>query len=170
MKIKIFKNANEMSSHENFDFKKNMNNEKIIKSKTMKYVSCIQELFYRIILDESHKIRFSKIKIDLTIFKFDVIICFFFNATLIINKFVDFYDALMQLYYEIWICIIFELIKKRNKSEHIVIIIVSLFSNIHDFTQTQENLNDIFFDILFQYIYLLHSFFFWKINYFSKDD
>ena len=44
--------------------------------------------------------KFSKIKINLTIFKFDVIIHFFLNIILIINKFVNLYDALMQLYYE----------------------------------------------------------------------
>ena len=46
IKIKIFKNANEVSSHKNFDFKKNMNNEKIIELKAMKYVFLIKELFY----------------------------------------------------------------------------------------------------------------------------
>ena len=89
-----------MSSYEDFDFKKNINNEKMIKSKAIKYIFLIKKLFYRVILNESHKMKFSKTKIDLTIFKFDVIVRFFFNATLMINKFVDLYNALMQLYHE----------------------------------------------------------------------
>ena len=88
-----------MSSHENFDFEENTNDEKMIESKMMKYVSLAQKLFYRVILNESHKMRFSKTKIDLIIFKFNVIIRFFFNATSIINKSVDLYDALMQFYH-----------------------------------------------------------------------
>ena len=72
----------------------------MIKLKMIKYVFFVKKLFYRVILNESHKMRFSKTKIDLMIFKFDVIIRFFFNAISIINKFVDLYDALMQLYYK----------------------------------------------------------------------
>ena len=80
IQIKIFKIANEVSSHENFDFEKNINDEKMIESETMKYVFLIEKLFYRMSLNESHKIRFSKTKINLTIFKLDVIICFFFMS------------------------------------------------------------------------------------------
>ena len=46
IKTKIFKNANKVLSHENFDFKKNINNKKMIKSKVMKYVFLIKKLFY----------------------------------------------------------------------------------------------------------------------------
>ena len=141
----------------------------MIESKAMKYVSFVQELFYRIILDELHKMRFSKTKIDLTIFKLDVIVRFFFNVTFMINKLADLYDALMQLYNKAWTRIIFEFIEKKNENENIVMTIVSMFSSIHDFTQTQENLNDIFFNILSQYVYLFHFFFFWKMNHFSKN-
>ena len=100
IKIKIFKNANEVSSHENFNFKKNINDEKMIKLKAMKYVFFVKKLFYRIILNKSHKMKFLKTKINLTIFKFNVIIRFFFNTMSIINKFVDLYDALIQFYYK----------------------------------------------------------------------
>ena len=89
-----------MSSHENFDFEENTNDKKMIESKAMKYVSFIKKLFYRIILNELHKMRLSKTKIDLTIFKFNIIIRFFLNATSMINKLVYLYDALMQLYFK----------------------------------------------------------------------
>ena len=35
-----------MSSHKDFNFKENINDEKIIELKTMKYVFLVKELFY----------------------------------------------------------------------------------------------------------------------------
>ena len=68
---------NEISSNKDFDFEKNINNKKMIESETIKYVSLIKKLFYRIIFNDLHKMKFSKIKIDLTIFKLNIIVYFF---------------------------------------------------------------------------------------------
>ena len=72
----------------------------MIELKVIKYVSFIKKSFYQVILNEPHKIKSSKTKIDLTILMLDVIIRFFLNATSIINKFINLYNALVQLYFE----------------------------------------------------------------------
>ena len=98
-KSKIF----EKIFNEDLNLEKENDEKKMIESKTMKYISRAKSFFYRVICDETHKLRSFKIKTNLIIFKLKKIVQYLLNVIFMINKSTNLYEILMQIFMNEWI-------------------------------------------------------------------
>ena len=163
-KTKIPKDADDVPSHEDSDLEEDTDDEEMTESEAMKYVSLAKGLFYRVVLDESHKVRSPKTKTGLAILKLGAIVRFFLSATPMINKPADLYGALVQLYHEEWTRTTLEPTEEEDESGNTVMAANPMPPSIDDFAQAQEELDDISIDTLPDYVDLLHPSSFWKMS------
>ena len=164
-KSKIFKKIFD----ENLNFEKKNDEKKIIELKAMKYIFRAKNLFYRVICDETHKLRFFKIKTNLIIFKLRKIVRYLLNAIFMINKSTNLYEILMQIFMNEWIIYIQKAIVDFDENEDIVMKNVKKTLILKNFETIIENFDHINFDFIDEFIHFLELFVFWKFNYLFKS-